>query len=150
MSFSGFNRYKLSVTCLSFFLIIIQPNFNNLLSHEQSTSEQKPKLSLRSTPKIGFAPIEILFIGELKGGEDNYEEFYCPTVEWDWDDNTVSSSTPDCDPYEPNKSKIQRHFFVRHKFNYGGRYEIRLHLKKGREIVTSSQTVIQLQSGGLR
>jgi len=150
MSLYTFNRNKLSVVCLSLFLTIIQPNLSNLSSHEQSTSEQKPKLRLRSTPKIGFAPIEILFIGELQGGEDNYEEFYCPTVEWDWDDDTVSSSTPDCDPYEPNRSTIRRHFFIRHKFNYSGRYEVRLNLKKGRDIVASSQTMIQLQGRGLR
>ena len=110
--------------------------------------DDKPELTLRSTRKIGFAPAEILFIAELRGGADDYEDLYCATLEWDWDDDTRSESTPDCDPYEPGTSKIRRRFSMRHKFEYGGRYEVRLHLKQRDNTVASARTTVQLRGGG--
>ena len=109
--------------------------------------DDKPELTLRSTPKIGFAPAEILFIAELRGGADDYEDLYCATIEWDWDDDTRSESTPDCDPYEQGTSKIRRRFSTRHKFEYGRRYEVRLRLKQGDNTVASARTTVELRGG---
>ena len=41
---------------------------------DQDTEE--PELSLRATPRVGFVPAEILFIGELRGGSDNHQPLY--------------------------------------------------------------------------
>ena len=109
--------------------------------------DDKPELTLRSTPKVGFAPAEILFVAQLRGGADDYEVLYCATIEWDWDDDTHSESTPDCDPYEPGTSKIRRRFSTRHKFEYGGRYEVRLRLKQRDDTVASARTTVVLRGG---
>ena len=108
---------------------------------------QKPDFTLRASPQVGLAPVEILFIAQLRGGSDDYEEFYCATIEWDWDDDTRSSTTPDCDPYEPEKSRIRRRFSTRHKFEYPGRYTVRVFLKRSGEVVATARTVLELRGG---
>ena len=113
----------------------------------QGDDDDKPKLSLRASPRVGFAPAEILFVAELRGGADDYEDFYCASVEWDWDDDTHSESTPDCDPYEAGTSRIRRRFSTRHRFDYGGRYEVRIRLKKRDDTVAAARAVVELRGG---
>ena len=108
---------------------------------------EKPELSLRASPKVAFVPAEILFIAELRGGADDFEEFYCASIEWVWDDATRSTMTPDCEPYEAGASKIRRRFSTRHRFDRAGRYEVRLHLKQRGDVVASARTNIQVRGG---
>lgn len=109
--------------------------------------DKRPSLGLRSTPVVAFAPAEILFVGELKGGDNDYEEFYCASVEWDWDDDTRSTTTEDCEPYQAGKSEIRRRFTMRHKFDRSGEYEIRLHLKNKDKILTTARTRVEVRGG---
>ena len=111
----------------------------------QGGGEDKPSLSLRASPRVGFAPAEVLFVAELRGGADDFEDFYCASMEWDWDDDTRSESTLDCDPYEAGESRIRRRFSTRHRFDYGGRYEVRFLLKKRDDTVAAARTVVELR-----
>ena len=113
----------------------------------QAEGEGRPELSLRASPRVGFAPADILFVAELRGGADDWEEFYCTSIEWDWDDDTRSASTPDCDPYEAGTSRIRRRFSMRHRFEYGGRYEVRFRLLKRDDPVASARAVVELRGG---
>jgi hypothetical protein len=106
---------------------------------------ERPDLQLRARPNLAFAPAEVVFTGRLRGGADDDERFYCVSAEWDWDDGTISESTFDCEPYEPGVSEIRRRFSRRHSFDVGGRYEIRLSLKRGDDIVDSTRTSITIQ-----
>ena len=107
--------------------------------------DDEARLRLRASPRVAFAPASILFVGELRGGPDDNEELYCAAVEWDWGDDTISASIPDCDPFEPGVSRIRRRFSVRHTYDYGGRYEVRLHLKQRDETVISARTRIEVR-----
>ena len=109
--------------------------------------DDRPELGLRAANNLAFAPVEVVFTGRLRGGADDVEEFYCLSAEWDWDDGTISESTFDCEPYEPGVSEIRRRFSRRHSFNLGGRYEIRLTLKRGGDIIASARTSITVQGG---
>ena len=113
----------------------------------QERETEEPELRLRAVPRVGFAPIEILFIGELRGGADDHEPLYCASVEWEWDDGTRSERIPDCDPYEPGTSEIRRRFSQRHRFDRGGNYEVRLSLKRRDETVSSVRTTVEIRSG---
>ena len=113
----------------------------------QAEGEGRPELSLRASPRVGFAPADILFVAELRGGADDWEEFYCTSVEWDWDDDTRSESTPDCDPYEAGTSRIRRRFSMRHRFEYGGRYEVRFRLLRRDDPVAAARTIVELRGG---
>ena len=111
---------------------------------------EEPDLRLRSTPRVAFAPADVLFVAELRGGDDDYADFYCATVEWDWDDDTRSETTPDCDPYEPGVSQIRRRYSTRHEFPYGGRYQVQIRLKQGDDVVASARTLIEVRGGRFR
>lgn len=112
-----------------------------------TAQDDRPELTLRARPQVAFAPAEISFAGILRGGPDDYEEFYCVSAEWDWDDGTRSESIFDCEPYEPGVSEIRRRFSRRHTFNLGGRYEVRLTLKRRDDVVQLVRTNVVVQRG---
>ncbi len=111
----------------------------------QAQDDERPELQLRARPNLAFPPAEIVFTGRLRGGADDDERYYCVSAEWDWDDGTVSESIFDCDPYEPGVSEIRRRFSRRHSFDRGGRYEIRLTLKRGDDVIDSTRTGVTIQ-----
>src|SRR5271169_7002373 len=90
-------------------------------------SGKKPALELRSTPRFGFSPVNVLFTAELKGGDD-IEEYYCPEIEWFWDDGGKSVQEADCPAYEPGVTKIDRRFTAEHQFSRQGAYLVRVTL----------------------
>lgn len=108
---------------------------------------KKPSLSLKATPAISFAPARIIIVAELKGGSNDFEDFYCPNVEWDWGDDTTSTADTDCDPYVPGKSEIKRRYTVEHRYKNSGAYKIVLRLKKADKIVATANAQIQVRAG---
>ena len=60
-------------------------------SEQQST--ERPSLSLRVRPELNSGRRGLVRASlEIRGGSDNYEEFYCPALEWDWGDDTISEA----------------------------------------------------------
>ena len=106
----------------------------------------RPKLSLNASPRVGRSPLRIVFTAELTGGANDYEEYYCPTIQWEWGDGTESESTVDCEPYEPGKSEIRRRFTVSHVFKGGG-HTVTLRLKRGDKLVATASVQVQVQPG---
>jgi hypothetical protein len=96
---------------------------------------------------VSFAPARVIVVAEVKGGPDDFEEFYCPTVEWEWGDFTSSTVEADCDPYEPGKSTIKRRYTVEHRFKNPGGFKIILRLKKGNKIIASANSQVQVRAG---
>jgi hypothetical protein len=113
-----------------------------------SQDVKRPKLTLRAQPPITMSPARVVLTGELNGGNDDYEEYYCATVEWDWGDDTRSESTADCEPYEAGKSQIKRRFVVEHVFRRPGMYKVYVHLKRKSKTLTSATVTVQVRSGG--
>jgi hypothetical protein len=112
----------------------------------QPPDKDRPKVSLRATPMVSRAPARIVLTAELTGGTNDYEEFYCPTVEWDWGDGTQSESTIDCEPYQPGKSEIKRRFTVEHVFK-AGNHKVMFRLKRHDKPLTAATVQIQVQPG---
>lgn len=108
---------------------------------------KKPSLSLKATPAVSFAPARIVVVAEVKGGADDFEELYCPSVEWDWGDLTTSTAEADCEPYEAGKSEIKRRYTVEHRYKNPGSYKIFLRLKKGDKIVAAANAMVQVRAG---
>jgi len=73
---------------------------------------KRPGIELRSSPRFAFSPANILFVAELKGGDD-VEELYCPEVEWEWGDGGKSIKEADCDPWVEGAT-IERRFSANH------------------------------------
>ena len=108
---------------------------------------KKPSLSLRATPPVGFTPLRVRVVADVRDGSDDYAEFYCATVEWDWGDGTVSENSSDCDPYEAGKSTIRRRYTADHIYRQQGQYRLTFKLKQKTKQVAASSTNVQVRAG---
>ena len=109
--------------------------------------DKKPSLSLRATPPVGFSPLRVRVVVDVRGGADDYADFYCPSIEWDWGDGTVSEASSDCDPYEAGKSSIQRRWTSDHVYRQSGGYKIMFRLKQKNKAIAASSAQIQVRAG---
>ena len=107
----------------------------------------KPSVSVKVTPAMAFSPARVVLTAELRGGADDYEEFYCATVEWDWGDDTRSESKADCEPYEAGKSEIKRRFTTEHVFNSSGEFRVEFRLKQKNKIVGRGTADVKVRPG---
>jgi hypothetical protein len=114
---------------------------------QRDSAVRKPSLSLRATPPVGFSPLRVRVVVDVRGGSDDYPEFYCPTIEWEWGDGTVSESSEDCDPYEAGKSAIRRRFTAEHVFRQSGTYQVYFRLKQKDRTIAASSGNVQVRAG---
>ena len=114
-----------------------------------AADKKKPSLTMRAMPASGFAPLKVSVSVLIQGGADDYQDFYCPSIEWDWGDGTRSEEKIDCEPYEAGKSEIRRSFRSDHKFDIGGDFRVQFRLKQKKKTVASTSTTIRVQ-GGIR
>jgi hypothetical protein len=102
---------------------------------------KKPRLTVRAMPRMAFSPVRVLLTAELTGGSD-VEDYYCPEIEWDWDDGGKSLHQADCSPFEPGVTKIERRFTADHQYNKAGIYNVRVTMRRtDRSIATASVRV---------
>jgi hypothetical protein len=107
----------------------------------------KPNLSLKANPAITFSPANVFFAADVKGGPDDFEELYCPSVEWDWGDGTKDQSSADCEPYEPGKSQIKRRYVAQKRYQFSGDYRVSFRLKQKDKVVGTATTQLKIRPG---
>ena len=107
----------------------------------------KPSVTVKATPVMAFSPARVVLTADVHGGADDYEEFYCATVEWEWGDDTHSESKEDCEPYQAGKSEIKRHFTVEHTFNSSGEFRVEFRLKQKNKIVARGTADVKVRPG---
>lgn len=107
----------------------------------------KPSITMRASPQAGFSPLKVVLTVELKGGADDFVDYYCPTVEWIWGDETRAESTADCDPYEPGRSQIQRRYTTSRIFQSSGNAKVEFRLKQKNKVVGSGSTRVNVRPG---
>lgn len=115
--------------------------------HGQQTEPRKPSLSLKATPPVGFTPLRVVVAVDVKDGSDDYPDFYCAGVEWDWGDGTISENSSDCDPYEAGKSTIRRRFTADHIYRQQGQFKVTFKLKQKTKQVAAASTNVQVRGG---
>lgn len=128
-------------------LVSMSLPFAAAASQKDKAEKEKPSLSLKASPMMTFSPAKIVLTAELKGGANDYEDYYCPTVEWDWDDGTRSESGMDCDPYEAGKSEIKRRYTVQHEYKTAGTYKVAIRLKRKDKTLVSANVTVQVRPG---
>jgi hypothetical protein len=114
---------------------------------QRDGADKKPSLSLKATPPAGFAPLRVHLVVDVKGGANDNAEFYCPTVQWDWNDDTISENSEDCDPYEAGKSSIKRRYSADHTFRFSGDYRLTFRLKQKDKVISSATTTLTVRPG---
>jgi hypothetical protein len=115
-------------------------------ARDKDADAKRPKVTLKAQPAIAMSPARVVLTAELVGGPNDFEEFYCPTVEWDWGDGTQSESTSDCAPYEAGKSEIKRRFTVEHVFR-AGPYRVSFRMKRRDKVIAGATVSIQIRPG---
>ena len=106
---------------------------------------KRPKLELRSAPRFAFSPANVLFTAELKGGDD-LEKYYCPEIEWDWDDGGKSVQESDCDPFEPGV-EIARRYTEYHEYRRAGVYHVRVTLRRNKDAFAQASARVTVKPG---
>lgn len=108
---------------------------------------KKPSIVLKVTPQVAISPAKIRVSVELRGGADDYEDYYCPTIEWDWDDDTRSESTEDCEPYSAGHSSITRRYSAAHTYEESGVYKATFKIKRKDKVLALASVNVQVQPG---
>lgn len=106
---------------------------------------RKPRLELRATPRMAFSPVMVLATAELRGG-DAAEEFYCPALEWEWDDGAKSSQEADCPPFGPGV-EMDRRFTAEHAYRTPGVYTVTVRLKRSDRSIAAATTTVHVRGG---
>ena len=117
------------------------------LGAARQDENKKPSLSLKATPPIAFSPAKVRVVAEIRGGADDYQEYYCPTIEWDWGDGTISENGQDCDPYEAGKSTIRRRFTADHTYRMAGNYKVFFRMKRKDKTIAATSASVQVRPG---
>ncbi|MCM2257933.1 MAG: hypothetical protein NDJ94_20050 [Vicinamibacteria bacterium] len=107
---------------------------------------KKPKMDVRVLPRFGFSPLNVLAIAEFKGGAD-HEDFYCPEIEWEWDDGGKSVTAPDCPAYEAGVTKIERRFSAEHLFKRAGIYGIKVTMRRNGNQIAQGTIRLEVKPG---
>jgi hypothetical protein len=106
---------------------------------------KKPGIEMRVTPRMAFSPVNILVVAELKGGDD-IEEFYCPEIEWDWDDGGKSVHEADCDPFEAGTT-IERRFSEEHYYSRAGIYNVKATFRRAGRTFLAGAIKVTVRAG---
>ncbi|PYQ53680.1 MAG: hypothetical protein DMF78_08350 [Acidobacteria bacterium] len=104
--------------------------------------QRKPRLDLRAAPRMAFSPVNVLLTAELNGGDD-VEQYYCPELEWDWDDGGRSVHEADCPPMEAGAS-LERRYTAEHAYRHAGNYNVKVTMRRASKafaVATVSVTV---------
>jgi len=109
--------------------------------------EKRPTVAVKASPSIAFSPARVVVTADIKGGPNDFQEFYCPAIEWEWGDGTKSNQSSDCDPYESGKSEIKRHFTADRVFQTSGDYRVEFRLKQKGKVVGAASTVVKIRPG---
>ena len=128
-------------------VLVVALATSNAVGAQRSGDDKKPSLSLKATPPVGFSPLKVRLVVDVKGGSDDYEEFYCPSIEWDWGDGTVSRNSEDCDPYQAGKSAINRRYSIEHVFRQPGTWQVFFRLKQRDRVIAASSSNVQVRAG---
>jgi hypothetical protein len=107
---------------------------------------KKPRLDIRATPRMAFSPVNIFLIAELQGGDD-VEEYYCPQLEWDWDDGGKSVQEGDCPPFTAGSTRIERRFTAEHEYRRAGVFTIKLTMRRVNRSFAATNVRVTVRPG---
>lgn len=104
-----------------------------------------PSLEVRTVPRMAFSPVNVLIVLELRGGDD-VEEYYCPEIEWDFDDGAKSTHEADCPPFRPG-TPIERRYSTEHLFRRAGNYRITVTLRRNDKTLAKARGTVNVRPG---
>jgi hypothetical protein len=128
-------------------LVLLAPEASSTAPNDKGdTKLKKPRLEMRVTPRMAFSPVSILVVAELQGGDD-VEDYYCPEIEWDWDDGGKSTHEADCPPFESGVTKIDRRFTAEHHYPQAGVYNVKASFKRNDRVFLANSIRVTVRAG---
>jgi hypothetical protein len=112
------------------------------LKRPRATFMRRRMPNERTTPAVTVRISALL--KDLDKAEE-LEKYYCLDEVWDWDDDTESEYSPDCDPYEPG-TELKTQFGASHQYRTPGSFRIRLRLESNGKTVISGTTRAQIRN----
>jgi PKD domain len=107
------------------------------------TKPKRPRLDVRASPRVAMSPARVVAVVQLVGGDD-VEEYYCPGLEWDWGDGSVSFRESDCEPFEPGAT-VQRRYSASHVYASPGNYSVRVSLRRAEHTLASNAAQVMVR-----
>jgi hypothetical protein len=114
-----------------------------------AAEQTKPKVELKATPQfaaLGIGPrafATVRFRLSVKDGGD--ENYYCPRLEWWWEDDTKATEESDCPPFETApKEDHERSWTRSRQFWEPGSHVIRVRLYKGDRLIRTIETKVEI------
>ena len=114
-----------------------------------SSEPAKPKVELKATPAfamLGVGPrsaATVRFRLSVKDGGD--ENYYCPRVEWEWEDETKATEEGDCPAFEAaQKEDHERSWTKSRQFWEPGNHVIRARLYKGDRLIRTIDAKVEI------
>ena len=107
---------------------------------------RKARLDLRASPRVAFSPANVLLTAELVGGDDRAEEYYCPAIEWNWDDGAKSVHEADCDPWQPGV-ELDRRFTATHAYRAAGTYRVTVTFRRADRAIAAANAQVTVHPG---
>ena len=107
---------------------------------------RRPRLDLRAAPRMAFSPVNVLITAELSGGDDANDDYYCPEIEWDWDDGGKSVHEADCAPLETGAA-IERRYTANHAYRRPGSYNVKMTMRKGSRSIAMATATVTVHPG---
>jgi hypothetical protein len=109
----------------------------------------KPQVELKATPMmamipIGGSPAIVRFQLIVKDNGD--EGFYCPRVEWEWENGTQSVEESDCPPFDKaTPTDHQASFRRSHEFWEPGKHLIQARLYKSDKLIRKVEISVEVR-----
>jgi hypothetical protein len=128
-------------------MVVVAASLSAQKDNGKPAGGERPKITLTARPAVGIAPARVVLTAELVGGSNDYEDYYCPTVRWEWGDLTSSESGSDCAPFEAGKTEIKRRYTIEHTFDRAGSYKVFFRLKHGSKELAATSVTIKVQPG---
>jgi hypothetical protein len=107
-----------------------------------------PRVDLRplrpiTTLRIGQCSVDLVF--KLTIEDRNVEDYYCPRVEWEWEDDTRSTEESDCPPFDRARPEDHRHTWTRTwPARRAGDHVVKVRLYKADRVIRILQTKAQV------
>ncbi len=113
-----------TAACMAFVIATSSVPAGQKEGGDKTPEARRPKVKLKARPDAGIAPMRVVLTAELEGGSNDFEQYYCPTVVWEWGDGSASEMSSDCEPYKPGESQIKRRYTIEHTYKRSGRIRV--------------------------
>ena len=90
---------------------------------------------------IGQCDVEVVLRLVINAGGS--EDYYCPRIEWQWEDGSISEEESDCPPFAEATADDHRQVWTRRRaFQKSGRYRVGARLFKADRLVRILETEV--------